>query len=71
MYVCMCKAVTDTDIKQALDGGAQSLSDIQQTLQVGMGCGRCQEEARSVINGYRAEQADLYFDVGANTASAY
>ena len=41
MYVCICTAVTDKDIRKAVDRGACSLSDVQNELPVGACCGRC------------------------------
>jgi bacterioferritin-associated ferredoxin len=52
MYVCVCHAVTDRDIRQAVDGGACSLPDVQSTLPVGGCCGRCQETAQQVVDQY-------------------
>ncbi|HTY49100.1 MAG TPA: (2Fe-2S)-binding protein [Steroidobacteraceae bacterium] len=52
MYVCVCHAVTDRDIRQALDGGANSLPEVQSRLPVGGCCGRCQEAAQQVVEQY-------------------
>lgn len=62
MYVCVCHAVTDRDIRKAVDLGASSLVDVQCQLPVGSCCGRCQDTAKSVVDEYlltRAQQPDL------------
>ena len=50
MYVCVCHAVTDKDIRKAVDRGACSLFDVQNELPVGSCCGRCEDTARSVVD---------------------
>ncbi len=52
MYVCVCSAVTDRQIHEAVDHGAVSLCDVQSRLPVGMCCGRCQETAKATIDEY-------------------
>ena len=52
MYVCVCAAVTDKDIRKAVDRGALSLFDVQNELPVGSCCGRCEDTARSVVDEY-------------------
>ena len=52
MYVCVCNAVTDKDIRKAVDRGACSLFDVQNELPVGACCGRCEDTAQSVVNDY-------------------
>jgi bacterioferritin-associated ferredoxin len=52
MYVCVCTAVTDKDIRKAVDCGASSLFDVQNQLPVGACCGRCEETARTVVDEY-------------------
>ncbi|MDP3539792.1 MAG: (2Fe-2S)-binding protein [Azonexus sp.] len=41
MYVCICKAITDSQIREAAQGGARTLKDLRRELGVGLDCGRC------------------------------
>lgn len=41
MYVCLCKGITDDQIKDAIYGGATSLRDVRQQLGVMTQCGKC------------------------------
>ena len=50
MYVCICKAVSDQDIKEAVASGAEDLADIQARLGAATGCGTCVEYANEVIH---------------------
>ncbi|GAB4424338.1 MAG: hypothetical protein OHK0011_04920 [Turneriella sp.] len=43
MIVCSCANVNDRKVKEALERGARTLSDLQTELGVAMGCGRCRE----------------------------
>lgn len=50
MYVCLCHAVTDRQIKQAVNDGVCSLRQVQLCLRVGTNCGKCIPAAREVID---------------------
>ncbi|MDO8329852.1 MAG: bacterioferritin-associated ferredoxin [Fluviicoccus sp.] len=55
MYVCLCHAVTDKQIKHAVEDGCCSLREVSQCLNVGKTCGRCVPVAREVISDTLAE----------------
>jgi bacterioferritin-associated ferredoxin len=50
MYICLCNAVSDRDIKDAVANGAHDLASIQTHLGAGMGCGTCQETTKALID---------------------
>ena len=50
MYVCVCNAVTDRAIREAVDCGAKSLYDVQCRLPVASCCGRCEETATQIVD---------------------
>lgn len=49
MYVCVCKAVTERQVRQAVNNGAQSLKDLRRELGVGHDCGQCAACARQCL----------------------
>lgn len=49
MYVCVCNAVTDKAIKQAVKKGHDSLEAIQKELGIGTCCGCCKPFAQELI----------------------
>lgn len=49
MYVCVCKAVTDRQIREAARGGARTLKDLRRDLGVTSDCGRCASCARDCL----------------------
>jgi len=50
VYICICNAVTERDIRQCVSScGACSLEDLQRELGVAAGCGCCRETAQSML----------------------
>ncbi len=49
MYVCVCNAVTDRQIRQARDNGASTVEDLSRELNVATCCGRCKDCARKIL----------------------
>ena len=58
MYVCICKAITDTQIRAAVEDGASSLRDVRKTLGVASQCGKCGILARDIVRESLTELAD-------------
>lgn len=50
MYVCICKAVTDKQIRRAKAAGIDSLHELRDTLGVASCCGSCADVAESILN---------------------
>jgi bacterioferritin-associated ferredoxin len=49
MYVCVCHAISDRQIREAVDRGADTLYKVQCQLPVASCCGRCEDTARQLI----------------------
>ncbi|WP_153110968.1 (2Fe-2S)-binding protein [Propionivibrio limicola] len=49
MYICVCKAITERQIREAVAGGAHSLKDLRHELGVASECGKCAEEAKRCL----------------------
>ena len=66
MFVCLCKSVTDHQIRDAVEEGVTSFDAMQQRLQVSTACGSCSCEVKRVI------QAKLQSELSshANTPAA-
>lgn len=50
MYVCVCNAVRDRDLRQAAQSGCRSFSEVQALTKVATCCGRCEPMAREVFD---------------------
>ena len=53
MYVCVCKAVTDTQLKEAIDNGFSTRKDLFQCFGVGGECGKCNKLVKEMLDGNR------------------
>ena len=49
MYVCLCQAVKDTEIRQAVASGVDDVDQLAEVLGVGTGCGTCRDFAQALI----------------------
>ncbi len=49
MYVCVCRAVTDRQIREAAAAGARTLEDLRRDLGVASECGNCATFARQYL----------------------
>jgi bacterioferritin-associated ferredoxin len=49
MIVCVCKAVSDKDIRAAVKNGATQLPDLTRELGLGTCCGKCLPEAKTAL----------------------
>jgi bacterioferritin-associated ferredoxin len=49
MYVCICNAITDKQIRQAAESGVRDLRELQAELGVATNCGSCKETASQIL----------------------
>ena len=65
MYVCICNGVTESQIREAIAGGASSLEALNSELGVASQCGSCSEHALSLIHEFqpRALDESLFYAV--------
>lgn len=56
MFVCICNAVTDRQIKETVAAGAVTLTDLTDRLGVANCCGCCADLASSFLTGAGANQ---------------
>lgn len=50
MYLCICKAVSDKQIQEAVERGARSVGDVSARFGVGNECGKCLDSIREFID---------------------
>ena len=50
MYVCVCNAITDKQIRRAARNGVSSLYELRGTLGVAAGCGSCARTAQEILD---------------------
>jgi len=59
MFICLCKGITEGQIKSAVANGATTLSAIRKDLGVATQCCKCLPDARIVIDEALNEQLAL------------
>jgi bacterioferritin-associated ferredoxin len=50
MYICVCKAVTDKQIKQAIENGVCTRRQLYQCTGVGDVCGKCSRDIKQMLD---------------------
>lgn len=50
MYVCVCRAITEEEIRRAVAGGADTLAKLRETLGLGVDCAKCLEYAKRFLD---------------------
>jgi bacterioferritin-associated ferredoxin len=49
MYVCVCNAVTDSDIRQAVNDGARNIRHLKKMTGCSERCGCCKAQAEEIL----------------------
>lgn len=63
MYVCICKAVTDREIRAAVHAGTTTVAGLRKKLGCTGQCGGCRQQVRQVRNEALAELAAIPIEV--------
>ena len=50
MYVCLCKGITDSQIRSAVQGGAHNLRQVRESLDIMTQCGKCAGLTKDLMN---------------------
>ncbi len=51
MYVCVCNAVTESQVLRAVEEGVRNLRGLQARLGIALECGRCAGYAHGLLKG--------------------
>ena len=62
MYVCLCKAVTDSDIHEAVNGGVRTMRQLARQTGCSSNCGRCAVTAAEIL-GQATGQSQSQLDI--------
>jgi len=49
MYLCICKSVSDRQVREAVERGARSFGALSIRLGVGIDCGKCVDSINEVL----------------------
>jgi len=56
MFICVCKAVSDRQIRSAVTGGVSCVRELSRQTGLGTCCGKCVPEARATLANCLAER---------------
>lgn len=59
MYVCLCHAVTENDVRRAAEAGVRTVSELTMRTGLGSGCGSCVSMAVDLIDEVHARPFPL------------
>ena len=59
MYICICNAITERDVRECARRGCCSLDQLSEELGVGTGCGRCRPVAKEILDETRPDPLAL------------
>lgn len=57
MIVCLCRAVSDRDIRSSVRDGARTIRQLRAALPVADCCGKCGPQVRELLNANRVNEA--------------
>lgn len=50
MFVCLCNAISDTDLRQVAKNGAKDVDSAYRCFGAEIKCGRCRETAEQILS---------------------
>jgi len=53
MYVCICRQITDTQIREVCSTGTSRIADLRDQLGLASECGKCGKHALSIISEFK------------------
>lgn len=56
MYICLCKAINETQVRGAIASGIHDVEELGTTLGVGTGCGTCRDHAQGLIDEHLGDR---------------
>lgn len=65
MYVCVCNAVTESQVLHAVEEGVRNLRGLQARLGIALECGRCASHAHGLLkDGTQTKKPRCNMDCG-------
>ena len=63
MYVCVCNAVTDSDVRDAVDNGVCTIRQLRQKTGCTSTCGCCKELAVEILQQAMEDTRESRFEL--------
>ncbi|MCP5358785.1 MAG: (2Fe-2S)-binding protein [Pseudomonadales bacterium] len=52
MYVCICRQITDNQIREVCSQGTSRIADLREKLGLASECGKCGKHALSIVSEF-------------------
>jgi bacterioferritin-associated ferredoxin len=59
MFVCVCKAVTEREVRECIAGGATSREAVTKACEAGGDCGACHQMIEELVEDHLIEASKL------------
>ena len=59
MYICICNAITEREVRECARRGCCSVDELSVELGFGTGCGRCRPVAKEILDEARPDPLAL------------
>jgi bacterioferritin-associated ferredoxin len=59
MYICICNAITEREVRECVRRGCCSMEELSGELGVGTSCGRCRTVAKEILDETRPQPLAL------------
>jgi bacterioferritin-associated ferredoxin len=59
MYICVCNAITEREVRECVRSGCCSMDELSAELGVGTCCGRCRPMAKEILDEARPDPLAL------------
>ena len=56
MYICICNAVTERQVRECAERGVNTLDQLAIDTGLGIGCGRCKEFASDLLEDLQCQR---------------
>ncbi|MCA1778841.1 MAG: (2Fe-2S)-binding protein [Xanthomonadaceae bacterium] len=57
MFICVCNAITDREIREHAAGGVKTLEELRMRTGCSDCCGQCADEAEAILSGTRYQSS--------------
>ncbi len=66
MYICICNQVTETQLRDEIERGSETVRQLRENLGVTNQCGKCGSCVKKCIKEHKASSPDLLIPVACN-----
>ncbi len=60
MYICLCKGITESAIREAVQQGADRMRDLRISLGISKQCGQCACDIKQILDQTQSQKKQLY-----------